>query len=54
MFLIKGPYCCGDQLFWSNDDGWVDMEGSPTVFADEEEDIINMPIEAVGIVRLGG
>jgi hypothetical protein len=52
MFLIKGNYCCGDQLYWSNEDGWVDMDGNPTLFHNEEKEHITMPDGATGVTYL--
>jgi len=35
-----------EQLYWSNDDGWVDAD-SATVFTQEERDTLNLPMSGV-------
>lgn len=43
-FIIGGPIDEGEQLYWSNTDGWVD-KASATKF----NDIISLPIESTFI-----
>lgn len=34
----------GFKAYWSNDDGWVDIQ-SATVFSKKETEILNLPID---------
>jgi hypothetical protein len=41
--IIKSTDCDGSELYWSNEDGWVDKE-SATIFSEEELKTMNLPI----------
>lgn len=51
-YKIKGPMSDDDRfLYWSNEDGWVDIF-SATRFTKEEIDSISLPCETVGIIAI--
>lgn len=43
MFVVKGPVDDGEQLYWSNEDGWVSRE-SATRFSQEEREDFDAPL----------
>ena len=48
-FVIKGPVdIYGEQLYWSNVDGWTGRSGATLFY----EPVERMPMEATGIEEL--
>jgi hypothetical protein len=47
IFLIQNRNDC--ELFWSNDYGWVKLDGDVTVFTVDERYNINLPAQAAWV-----
>lgn len=41
-----------EPLYWSNDDGWVDLSSATVFTADEAEAPVYLPLGASGFIRL--
>jgi hypothetical protein len=54
VLVIAGPWSTDDstQLYWSNTDGWVDLESATVFLESETQQYAHLPVGAVRWQRL--